>query len=174
MTENKKESSRESKDKVSEDQSNSDNGPMGMGMGMAKKMMGKMDKDAPDPMAMKKKMMGKKPSKEGKPPENPMMQMCQNMLGTIKQTNEMALHATPELQGMFTEWIGVLEDEAMVCLAKHPEIEVSAMAAALKISKESAIYLVSRLSIAGKVSLTCHSLSKQGTKAAKFTKEGSK
>lgn len=146
----------EDKKRDSEKQGETDAGPMKMGMGMGKKMMENMGKPGFDPMAMKKKMMAKMSSKEEQKAGNPMMQMCKQMLGTIKQTNDKVVQATPELHNMFEEWLGVLEADAMAYLAEHPETEVEGLAVALNINTQSAVYLVSRLRLEGKITLACH------------------
>jgi hypothetical protein len=76
---------------------------MAMGMEMARKMMGQMGKGGPGRMAMMQEMMAKMGhGAEGGPQMPPMMQMCMGMcaemLGAIRETNALAVFATPELQ----------------------------------------------------------------------------
>ena len=130
--------------------------PMEMGMEMARKMMGQMSKDGPNPMAMMQKMMAQMgEGKEGAAPMPPMMQMCMGMCGemltAIKRTTDMAAFATPELHQLFVEWLETLEDQALEHLKKSGEADAVALAKALKLSEESAAYLIARMISSGKV-----------------------
>tara|TARA_R110002110_G_scaffold380187_1_gene590755 strand:- start:317 stop:769 length:453 start_codon:yes stop_codon:yes gene_type:complete len=129
--------------------------PMGMGVGMAKKMMGQMGGDGPNPMAMMQKMMGQMAEGGEAPP--PMMQMCMGMCGemltAIKRTTDMTAFASPELQGLFTEWLETLEDRAIRHLQENGATDLTSLAKALGIDTESASYLFSHLAKQGKITL---------------------
>lgn len=131
--------------------------PMSMGMEMARKMMGRMGKGGPGPMAMMQEMMAKMGhGAEGGPQTPPMMQMCMGMcaemLGAIREINGLAVFATPELQHAFADWVRQLEDKALTLLAER-ERDAAALAVALNISEASACYLLGRLAEKGKVTL---------------------
>ena len=131
--------------------------PMEMGMGMAKKMMGQMGGGGSGPMkkgmGMTKKMMASESAEKGSDSgPNPMMQMCKEMLGTIKKTTDMAALATPELHRLFAEWLDVLENEALRHLQEGGETDAAGLAKALNISAESAAYLMAHMINRGKVS----------------------
>ena len=122
------------------------------GMAMMEKMMGQGG-----PMAMMQKMMAGMGQAEGAAPMQQMMAtcmaMCQEMLGAIRQTNALAVFATPELQHAFAEWLQALESKAEATLAEG-EKDAAALAGALAISEESARYLLARLTARGKITLT--------------------
>jgi hypothetical protein len=128
---------------------------MGMGMGMAKKMMAQMGQGG-SPMEMMQKMMAQMSQREGKPPMEKMMGMCMGMcaemLTALRQTNELAVFATPELQHAFGEWLSGLEGKAVAEIAQG-EKDAGALAAALEITEESARYLLGRLAAGAKVTL---------------------
>lgn len=130
--------------------------PMEMGMDMAKKMMGQMGKGGPSPMAMMQKMMTQMgQGEEGGAQMPPMMQMCMGMcsemLTAIKRTTDMAAFATPELHQLFAEWLETLEDEALRHLEEDGETDAAGLAKALKISEESASYVIAHMTSSGKV-----------------------
>ena len=138
-------------------------GPMGTGMGMAKKMMSQMGGDGSGPMkkglGLAKKMMGPKSGDEGEEKTgdsggNPMMKMCKKMLGTIKQTSDLAVFATPELHGLFAEWLEILENDAVEKSSSGDNVTIAGLADALKISEESVSFLISRLIKSGKIDVT--------------------
>ena len=82
-----------------------ESGPMAMGMGMARKMMGQDG----SPMEMMQKMMAQMGQGGGPPQMQQMMQMCMGMcsemLDAIRQTTAMAAFATPALQQAFDAWL---------------------------------------------------------------------
>ncbi len=131
--------------------------PMAMGMEMARKMMGKMGKEGPGPMAMMQEMMAKMGhGAEGGPQMPPMMQMCMGMcaeiLSAIREINALAVFPAPELQHAFADWIRELEGQAATVLGDG-EKDAAALAAALGVSEESARYLLARLAESGKAAL---------------------
>ena len=132
-----------------------------MAMGMAKKMMAQMGQGG-GPTAMMQKMMAQKGQSEGKPPMEKMMGMCAEMLTAIRQTNTLAVHATPEIQQAFGDWLKGLETKAIETLADG-EKNVATLAAALDITEETTIYLVSRLAAAGTITLTAKTVAAKGT-----------
>ena len=81
------------------------------------------------------------------------MGMCGEMLNAIKQTNALAVHATPELEQAFGEWLKRLEDEALGVLATGTT-DVAGVAKALKMSEASALYLLNRLATSGRIVLS--------------------
>jgi hypothetical protein len=126
--------------------------PMTMGMGMARKMMSQMGARG-SPMEMVQKMMAQMRSGEGKPPMEKCMGMCAEMLTSIRNTTALAVSATPELQGAFSEWLKHTEDDAMKFIGDGAK-DTAALASALRISEESACYVVGRLAEQGKIKLT--------------------
>ncbi len=122
-------------------------GPMAMGMGMAKKMMSQMGQGG-SPMEMMQKMMAQM-GEGGKPPSMDKMMgmcmgMCSEMLNAIRQTNALAVHASPELQHAFADWLKELEGKALAAISEG-EKDAAALAAALKIGEDSARYLLTHL-----------------------------
>ena len=94
----------------------------------------------------------------GKPPSMDKMMgmclgMCSEMLNAIRQTNALAIHATPELQQAFGQWLKATEDEVMT-LVSGGTTDTSALASALKLSEESVRYVLNRLAEAGKITLS--------------------
>jgi hypothetical protein len=130
-------------------------GPMAMGMAMAKKMMSQMGHGSP--MEIMQKMMAQM-TEAGKPPSMDKMMgmcmgMCSEMLTAIRQTNALAVHATPELQHAFADWLKDLEGKALAAIAEG-EKDAAALAGTLKISEDSARYLLSHLAAREAIILT--------------------
>lgn len=130
-------------------------GPMEMGAEMARTMMAGMGAGGADPMAMMQEMMTRMGGEGQAPP--PMMRMCMGMcaemLTAIRRTTEMAAFATPELHGLFAEWLETTEDRALRHLRDTADADQASLAAALDICEDSAAYLLARLACRGKATL---------------------
>ena len=100
-----------------------------------------------NPMNMMKNMM----AGGGGPPMEMCMKMCKEMTQAIKQTNEIAAYATPELRGLFESWLEEVEKEAIKFIDEQDTVSVSELAEKLGISTESAIFMMTRLAKLGKV-----------------------
>lgn len=139
--------------------SGAEGGPMAKGMGMAKKMMAQMGQDG-SPFEMMQKMMAQMSQGGGQPPMQQMMGMCMGMcaemLTGLRQTNALAVFATPELQQAFREWLNDLETKAESAIAGG-EKDAAALASVLMVSEESARYLIAQLAARDKVTLVARS-----------------
>ena len=128
--------------------------PMMM-MGVMKKMMAQMGASGEGPMAVMQKMMADmgQGSEVGGPMQNMMgmcMGMCAEMLTAVHKTASMAAFATPELQSLFSEWMQGLERGALSAIKDKGEMDAATLAAALKITQASAIYLIAHIASKGK------------------------
>ncbi|MHB1678356.1 MAG: hypothetical protein ACYCSS_12635 [Sulfuriferula sp.] len=133
--------------------------PMKMGMDMKKKMMAKMGDGGP--MAMMQKMKGQMGNPKEEKADNPMqnmMGMCAEMLAAMQKTNSMAAFATPELHTLFAAWMENLEAEALTIMAGKDQLDVTTLAAALKINEESAIHIIAHLAGKGKAILSIRAI----------------
>ncbi len=141
-------------DKQEKPAKGAEGGPMAMGMSMAKKMMSQMGQGG-SPMEMMQKMMAQM-GEGGKPPMDKMMGMCMGMcsemLNAIRQTNSLAVHASPELQHAFADWLKELEGKALAAIGGG-EKDAAALAAALKIGEDSARYVLTHLAAREAISL---------------------
>lgn len=98
-------------------------------------------------MEMMKKMMG---GSEGGSP----MQMCKEMMSSIKKTTSLAAFATPELHVLFNEWLGGKEKDVLNTIAKLKKHDLADIAKALQLTPESTAYLLARMAAQGKLMLT--------------------
>ena len=133
--------------------------PMGMGMGMMKKMMGQMGQGGGGPMAMMQKMMGQKG--EGTESGGNRMQqrmgtcmaMCTEMLDTMHRTTSLAVYAQPELHPLFEEWLAAREGDVLKLIEERGNQDTKALAAALSMSPASVTTLLAHLQNQGKIRL---------------------
>lgn len=82
------------------------------------------------------------------------MDMCRKMMTSINHSSELATYATPEIRGLFEEWIAQLDNEVLEFVKKNKLINPEDVAEYLKISKDSAVYLLSRLAQKGTITFS--------------------
>ncbi len=82
------------------------------------------------------------------------MQMGQQMAGAVSESASMASFATPELRGLFEEWMKAVEEEILGFLKEKGSSEPSGIAAKLKISEESVIFLIGKMAKEKKIKMT--------------------
>ncbi len=83
---------------------------------------------------------------------NPMA-MCQAMMSSVGKAAEMAAYATPEVRTLFEEWARSVEEEILAALKARGQMDLTQLAAQLKISPESALYFLGKLVREGKVTI---------------------
>jgi hypothetical protein len=97
-------------------------------------------------------MMGKMHGKGGKgfmP-----WDMCKDMIASVHQSHKIATLATPEVQGLFEDWVEQIDKELLVFLKDKKTVDVKDIASHFKISKDSAYYFLTKLAQKGKINLT--------------------
>ena len=82
------------------------------------------------------------------------MQMCEQMTGTVIEIGRLAGFASPELRGLFEEWVKALEGELIEFLKEKGSCPPSDLAAQLKLSEESVLFLIGKLVREGKLKIT--------------------
>jgi hypothetical protein len=98
-------------------------------MGMMSSMMGKM--------------MGGK-SCNGEASEMP-WDMCKKMMSHMGRATELASCATPELHGLFEEWLSQIEEEVRADVEKQESVNHDELAKKYKLSKESIHFVLGKL-----------------------------
>jgi len=94
-------------------------------------------------MDMMGMMAGCKPeSREGG--ANP-MEMCQKMFASIGRSSEIATFATPEIRGLFEDWVQQMEEEILGFIQQTGSVDSGALSDKFKLSKESITYFLTRL-----------------------------
>jgi hypothetical protein len=96
-------------------------------------------------------MMGKMHGKFGKGhmPWN----MCKDMISSITQSHKIATMATPEVQGLFEDWVEQIEQEMLEYLKDRESVDINDLSSHFKISKNSAYYFLTKLAQKGKIKL---------------------
>ena len=81
------------------------------------------------------------------------MNMGQQVMGSITETAKMATFATPELRGLFEEWTKVVEGEILGLLKDKGLSHPSEIAAKLKLSEESVLFLIGMMAREGRLKI---------------------
>lgn len=90
---------------------------------------------------------------EGMEGFNPMEEMCRSMMASFSQSADLASFATPEVRGLFEEWMKEVEQEILHYLSEHPTVTLEDLAQRFKVSKESALFFLMKLAREGRVTL---------------------
>lgn len=79
--------------------------------------------------------------------------MCQAMMTSVGKSAELAAYATPEVRTLFEEWARSVQDEVLATLRARGPLDLASLAAALKISPESALFFLGKLVREGKATI---------------------
>ena len=79
--------------------------------------------------------------------------MSKEVLSAISHTYELATYSTPELRGLFNDWLGEIEQEALDFLKGRNEVDPNEVAQRLKLKRDSVIFILSKLAREGKVDM---------------------
>ena len=96
-------------------------------------------------------MMGKMHGKLGK--GHSPWDMCKDMVSSIHQSHRVATLATPEVQGLFEDWVEQIEQEMLDYLKDKESVDIQDLSSNFKISKDSAYYFLTKLAQKGKIKL---------------------
>ncbi len=97
--------------------------------------------------SMMQKMMEKMSTGEFSPAA-----LCKKMMASAG-TDADAAHGTPELRKLFGEWARAVEDELLASLKAKGPLDLTTLAGTLKVTPESALYLLGKLVRDGKATI---------------------
>jgi predicted transcriptional regulator len=115
------------------------------------KMMKHMKECGGPTMGMMGHMMGRRHGKghKGFMP----MDMCGEMISSIRQSHRIATMATPEVQALFEDWVEQIDQEMLDYLKDKDPVDIKDLADHFKISKDSAYYFLTKLAQKGRIKL---------------------
>lgn len=79
------------------------------------------------------------------------MEMSKEVLSAVSQSYELATYSTPELRGLFNEWLGAIEREILDYLKDRSTVDPADVADQVRITVESAIFILGKLAREGKI-----------------------
>jgi len=81
------------------------------------------------------------------------MEMSKEVLSAVSHSYEMATYSTPELRGLFNDWILAIEEEVLDFLKKRDEVDTDEVAAEFRMTRESAIFILGKLAREEKIKM---------------------
>jgi hypothetical protein len=83
------------------------------------------------------------------------MKMSQRAAGAVDEDQVMSSYdvpdVTPEISGLFEEWLRTVEEEILEILSKEKSLNPSGIAAKLKISEKSINFFIDKMKKEGKL-----------------------
>lgn len=79
--------------------------------------------------------------------------MSKEVISAISHSYELATYSTPELRGLFNDWLGEIEHEVVEFLKDRNRVDPDNVALRFKLSRESVIFILSKLAREGKISM---------------------
>lgn len=79
------------------------------------------------------------------------MEMSKEVLSVVSHSYEVATYSTPELRGLFNDWMGAIEQEIVGFLKDRVTVDPGEVAARFHLKPESVIFILSKLASEGKI-----------------------
>jgi hypothetical protein len=77
--------------------------------------------------------------------------MSKEVLSAVSQSYELATYSTPELRGLFNDWMNSIEQEILGFLRGRRKVDPDAIAGHFRLSRESVIFILGKLAREGKI-----------------------
>ncbi len=81
------------------------------------------------------------------------IEMSKEVLTAINHSYELGSYATPELRGLFNEWLGEIEMRVLNFIEIRKRVNPGQLADHFKLSTESILFILEKLAREGRVSL---------------------
>jgi len=79
--------------------------------------------------------------------------MSKEVLSAISHSYELATYSTPELRGLFNDWLGEIEQEVLEFLENRNEVDPNEVAEHFRLERESVIFILGKLAREGKINM---------------------
>ena len=79
--------------------------------------------------------------------------MSKELISAISYSYELATYSTPELRTLFNDWLSEIEEEVVSFLKDRHRVDPDEVAEHLRIGRESAIFILSKLAREGKINM---------------------
>lgn len=81
------------------------------------------------------------------------LDMSKEVVSIVSHSYEMATYSTPELRGIFNDWMGEIENEVLEYLKDRKKMDHNEVADHFRLKPESAIFILSKLAREGKIKM---------------------
>lgn len=80
-------------------------------------------------------------------------EMSKEVLSAVSQSYELATYSTPELRGLFNDWVYSIEQEILGFLKGHGRVDPDEIAGHFRLTRESVIFMLGKLAREGKIKM---------------------
>ncbi len=80
-------------------------------------------------------------------------EMSKEVLSAVSQSYELATYSTPELRGLFNDWVYSIEQEILGFLKGHRKVDPDEIAKRFRLTRESVIFILGKLAREEKVKM---------------------
>ena len=84
------------------------------------------------------------------------LEMSKELISAISHSYELATYSTPELRTLFNDWLSEIEQEVVSFLKDRHRVDPDEVAEHLRIGRESAIFILSKLAREGKINMQAY------------------
>jgi len=86
------------------------------------------------------------------------IEMGKEVLSSISYSYDLATYSTPELRGLFNDWLGEIEKEVLEFLKERDKVDPNEVSQHLRLKQESVIFILSKLARQGKIRMEASGL----------------
>ncbi|MBZ0158239.1 MAG: hypothetical protein K8I29_18750 [Alphaproteobacteria bacterium] len=79
------------------------------------------------------------------------MEMSKEVLSAVSHSYELATYSTPELRGLFNDWISAIEQETLEFLKDKSTVDPVDVAEHVRLRQDSVIFILGKLAREGKI-----------------------
>jgi hypothetical protein len=81
------------------------------------------------------------------------MEMSKEVLSAVSQSFELATYSTPELRGLFNDWIGEIEREILDFIKNRGKVDPDEIAGHFRLERGSVIFMLGKLARERKIKM---------------------
>ncbi len=81
------------------------------------------------------------------------MDMSKEVLSAVSQSSELATYSTPELRGLFNDWVGSIEREILDFIKDKGKVDPDEIAAHFRLERGSVIFMLGKLAKEEKIKM---------------------
>lgn len=81
------------------------------------------------------------------------LDMSREVLSAVSHSYELATYSTPELRGLFSDWMAEIEREVIEFLRGRETVDPDEVAGRFRLKRESIIFILGKLAGEGKIKM---------------------
>ena len=79
--------------------------------------------------------------------------MSKEVISAVSHSYELATYSTPELRGLFNDWMREIEKEIVVFLTDREKVDPDEVASYFRLNRESVLFILGKLAREGKIKM---------------------